>query len=387
MLQYAKTSDKKWLSDVMLEQDKSGAVYGIVPTCLKERSSRISAGWGDAACIIPWEIYVAYGDKKLLKKHFPMMKKWVDYIRSAGSEKYLWLNGRHYGDWLAMDAGEDSYVGATSNDLIATAFYAYSTELLIKAGEAINKDVSEYRDLYSKIVDAFRLYFMKDGMPKEEFPYTEIAGKNPPCDTVRKGVTQTALTLILQFHLCTEEERIGLSKKLVELIEENGWRMATGFIGTPYLLHVLSENGYTDIAYRLLFQEKSPSWLYSVNHGATTMWEHWDCIKENGSFWSSEMNSFNHYAYGAVFDWIFGVACGIKPIEPAYKKISIEPHPSKDLGFVKCTLKTRNGVIQLHWYYKGNRAFYEISIPEGITACLKLPSGYTRELKGGKYIF
>lgn len=385
---------RKWMRDVAVEQTPEGAVKGIVPNAVRKNhpknpgDTRISAAWGDVACVVPWELYIAYGNKEMLKEHFPIMQKWVDYLHNVGPEEFLWLGGMHYGDWLAMDAGEDSYVGATSNDLIASAFFAYSTSLLIKAGEALGKDMNDYRELYVNVRKAFRKYFMENGMPKEEFPYTEVLYLDePPIDTVRKGVTQTALTLILHFDLCDDHERPVLAKKLVEMIRDNGMRMTTGFVGTPYLLHALSENGYTDIAYELLYQEKNPSWLYSVTHGGTTMWEHWDSLKEDGTFWDKSMNSFNHYAYGAVYDWIFGVACGIKPVAPAYKIVDIAPHPDKRLGYAQASIDSRNGKIEIYWYYKEDKVYYEITIPENVTARLTLPSGYNETLSGGVYHF
>ena len=385
---------RKWMGDVAVEQSHEGAVNGIVPSAFVNADFlRISAAWGDVACVVPWEIYLAYGNKEMLAEQFPTMQKWVEYMHSVGPEEYLWLTGLHYGDWLAMDAGEDSYVGATSNDLIASAFFAYSTSLLVKAGETLGKDMTEYRTLYTNVRNAFREYFMENGMPKEEFPYTEsftnTYHQNNPVDTVRKGVTQTALTLILHFDLCNDDERPALAAKLVELICENGMRMTTGFVGTPFLLHALSENGYTDIAYALLMQEKTPSWLYSVNHGATTMWEHWNSLKEDGSFWSTDMNSFNHYAYGAVYDWIFGVACGIKTVDeaPAYKKVRIAPHPDQCLGFAEASIESRNGRIRSYWYYKGEQVYYEFEIPDGVTAEITLTKGYTETLGAGIYHF
>lgn len=383
---------RKWMGDVAIEQRETGEVKGVVPAAfhLEVGDTRTSAAWGDVACVVPWEIYLAYGNKEMLEEQFPTMQKWVEYMHNVGPEEFLWLTGMHYGDWLAMDAGEDSYVGATSNDLIASAFFAYSTSLLIKAGEVLGKDMTEYRTLYTNVRNAFREYFMENGMPKEEFPYTEILyRKKTPVDTVRKGVTQTALTLILHFNLCNDDERPALAAKLVELIRENGMRMTTGFVGTPYLLHALSENGYTDIAYALLLQEKNPSWLFSVTHGATTMWEHWNSLKEDGSFWSTDMNSFNHYAYGAVYDWIFGIACGIKTVAeaPAYKVVDIAPHPDKCLGFADASIDSRNGTIRVYWYYKDDTVYYEITIPDGVTANLTLPSGHTETLSGGIYHF
>lgn len=381
----------KWLNDMALEQRPDGAIYGIVPDCFRNRSdkkTRISAAWGDAACIIPWELYMAYGNAVQLRKRLPMMRRWVDYIRHAGPEEYLWLGGMHYGDWLAMDAGSDSYVGATSNDLIASAFFAYSTSLLIRAGEALGENMSAYRSLYQKIVCAFRAYFMENGMPKVELPYTEVCvDGHAPIDTTRRGITQTALTLILHFNLCTVFERPKLAAKLAEMIHAADTHLETGFVGTPYLLHALSDNGYAALAYDLLLQTSAPSWLYSVQHGATTMWEHWDSVRADGSFWSSNMNSFNHYAYGAVYDWIFGVAAGIKPSAPGYQKISLCPHPDQRLGFLNVSLRTRSGMLRTRWYYKGDMVYYEFEVPAGAVAHLRLPSGCTAELTGGCWHF
>ena len=380
----------KWLTDVAIEQNENGAVMGVIPRARKHGVTRVSAAWGDAACIIPWELYLSYGNKALLRKHFPMMKKWVEYMHSAGSEEYLWLGGMHYGDWLAMDAGADSLVGATANDLIASAFFAHSTSLLIKAGEVLGEDMTKYRELYKNVRTAFREYFMEDGMPKAEFPLTEVTLPGySVIDTVRRGMTQTALVLILNFGLYEKNEKCALEDKLCEMIVENGNRMTTGFVGTPYILHVLTAAGRTDLAYKLLFQEQNPSWLYSVTHGATTMWEHWNSIKEDGSFWSDEMNSFNHYAYGAVYDWIFSTTLGIAPVEsaPGYREVTITPHPCRELGFAKASIESRSGKITSHWYYEGDTVHYEFEIPEGVTAHITLPGGFKRTISSGNYLF
>lgn len=383
---------KKWLGDLRSEQGADGSVRGICPERFGgDYHTRIATGWGDVCVIVPWTMYEIYNDPSFLSENLEMMKKWVGYIRQAGPEEYLWLGGYHYGDWLAMDAGEDSYVGATSNDLIASAFYANSVNLLIRAGEVLGEDMSEYRALYDNIVKTFRAYFMENGMPKEEFPMTEIlphAGKSP-VDTVRKGMTQTALVLILHFNLCLPEERAALADRLVELIRQWGNKMTTGFLGTPYILHVLSECGKQDTAYQLFFQEENPSWLYSVNHGATTMWEHWNGIKEDGSFWSTDMNSFNHYAYGAVGDWMYGEICGVKILEggAGYRKIRIAPKPCERLGFAKCALETVSGRIESHWYYKKDCICFEFMIPNGVTADIVLPNGKSETVTGGKYCY
>ncbi len=381
---------RKWLGDLRLEQREDGAVWGVCPQRFGGGyTTRISAGWGDVATIVPWELYMAYGDKSFLSDNFEMMKNWVEYQRSAGDEEYLWLGGYHYGDWLAMDAGEDSYVGATSNDLIASAFYAHSVDLLIRAGEVLGKDMSEYRTLHENVRQAFRAYFMENGSPKEEFPMTEVllGGRAKHIDTVRQGMTQTAIVLILTFDLCTDAERPALADKLVALIDAWGGKMTTGFLGTPYLLHALTREGRVEEAYKLFFAEENPSWLYSVNHGATTMWEHWNGIKEDGSFWSTDMNSYNHYAYGAVGDWMYGEICGVQILEPGYKRIRLAPKPCERLSFAKCAIDTVSGRVESHWYYTADCICFEFTVPTGTEAEICLPDGSCRTVKGGSYCF
>lgn len=384
----------KWLADLRADQTKEGAIWGVCPEWHgKHRPTRISAAWGDAAVIVPWEVYLAYGDVQILRDNFEMMKKWVEYIRNFGPEEFLWLGGYHYGDWLAMDAGGEGCVGATSNDLIATAFFANAIDIVIKAGSVLGEDVEAYRELYANVKAKFRDYFMENGMPKDELPFTEIPPAWKPnatiIDSIRLGITQTALVLILKFNLCLETERDALANKLEELIHEFGDRMSTGFVGTPYILHVLTECGKTELAYKLLFQDKNPSWLYSVDHGATTMWEHWNGIKEDGSFWADDMNSFNHYAYGSVGDWLYAVCAGISVCDDGagYKKFLLRPHPDEKLGFVNCSVDTEKGKIESNWYYKKDTVYFEFSVPKGSIATIVLPNGFTETVCGGKYMY
>ena len=373
---------KKWLGDMALEQGEDGSVEGIVPFGLQGRRTRISAAWGDAACICPWELYLAYGNKELLREHFPMMKKWVNYIYQTGSEELLWLDGFHYGDWLGMDAGDGIYMGATPEDLIGTAFFSYSCSLVIKAGHVLGEDVAEYEALYPRIVAKFRECYIEDGRPVVKNQYN--AEKHP----VVNPDTQTARVLMLRFDLCTEEDRPRIARDLAEMVIANGTHLTTGFVGTPYLLHVLAENGYEKLAYDLLLQETFPSWLFSVKQGATTMWEHWDGIKEDGSFWSKNMNSYNHYAYGCVYDWIFGVAAGIKVKEEGvgYEKITLKPVPDERLGHLTASIETRRGKLLSHWEYRvDGKLCYRFEIPEGCEAELTLPDGRRELLKAGVY--
>ena len=381
---------RKWLGDMAAEQSlrNDGGVPIVVPDALQRGA--VCCAWGDAAGIIPWEVYLAYGDKKMLAEHFPMMKKWVEYIRHAGTKEYLWVDRWHYGDWLAMDGVVGGDTGATQKDLIASAYYARETDILVKAGKLLGKDMSEYEELYRHILDAFHDNFIENGLPCMSKHISLRDEKNREEQAIRKPITQTTLAMILHFHLYRgEDERKSMADCLAKIIHENGDRINTGFVGTPYILHALSENGYTDLAYTLLLQEKMPSWLYSVNHGATTMWERWNCINEDGSFSSVSMTSFNHYAYGAVADWLYGVCAGINslPDGAGYKHIALAPKPSKNLGFVNCRIKTVSGEVISNWYYSGEFIHYEFSVPAGTVAELTLPDGRKETLCGGEYIF
>lgn len=381
---------RKWLGDMAAEQSlrNDGGVPIVVPDALQRGA--VCCAWGDAAGIIPWEVYLAYGDKKMLAEHFPMMKKWVEYIRHAGTKEYLWVDRWHYGDWLAMDGVVGGDTGATQKDLIASAYYARETDILVKAGKLLGKDMSEYEELYRHILDAFHDNFIENGLPCMSKHISLRDEKNREEQAIIKPITQTTLAMILHFHLYRgEDERKSMADCLAKIIHENGDRINTGFVGTPYILHALSENGYTDLAYTLLLQEKMPSWLYSVNHGATTMWERWNCINEDGSFSSVGMTSFNHYAYGAVADWLYGVCAGINslPDGAGYKHIALAPKPSKNLGFVNCRIKTVSGEVISNWYYSGEFIHYEFSVPAGTVAELTLPDGRKETLCGGEYIF
>lgn len=243
-------------------------------------------------------------------------------------------------------------------DLVATAFYANSVELLVKAGKVLGQDVGEYEELHQKIVEAF-------------------------CRTFELN-TQTANVLALQFGLTRNREET--AARLAQMIRENGNRLQTGFVGTPYLLHVLSENGYQDVAYDLLFQEAFPSWLYEVNHGATTIWEHWDGVRDDGTIWSKDMNSYNHYAYGCVMDWIYGVAAGIQTMEghPGFEKVLFCPVPDVRMGWLKVSLETAYGVIRSSWVCQGEGIRYEISTPVEAVVVI---DGKKRKVGKGDYIF
>jgi len=335
---------EKWLADMAAEQFDDGGIPAVVPNPIGEIYAN-SAAWGDAAAICPWQIYLTYGDTSILAAQFECMEKWVNYIRDEADDNLIWTDGIHFGDWLALDNGEGATEGATPKDFIATAFFAYSTGLLVKAGTILGKDMSEYERLYHNIVLAIQNEYI-------------INGK------MTIG-TQTAHVLALYFDLCGEF-KAGIAKDLAELVAANDSKLTTGFVGTPYLLHALSQNGYAEIAYSLLLQEGFPSWLYSVNKGATTIWEHWDGITEDGDFWRGGlMNSFNHYAYGAVADWMYGVVCGIDTDEtaPGFENAILKPIPDKRLGCASASIDTRYGRLSSKWSFDGDTVIYEFEVP------------------------
>ena len=306
----------KWLADVAADQSREGSVPFVVPDVLSQdgKFSGGSAAWADVATIIPWNVYLAYGDARLLERQYPSMKAWVEYMRREAGEKNLWTTGFHFGDWLAFATTASDYPGATTGkDLIATAFYAHSTDLLQRAAAVLGRkeDAAEYAALLPKIKEAFRTEFVTAA---------GRVGEN----------TQTAYALALQFDLLPEEQRAGAAQRLATEVKTRG-HLTTGFVGTPYLCDVLTRFGHLDVAYKLLNREEYPSWLYPVKQGATTIWERWDGQKPDGTFQDVGMNSFNHYAYGAIGEWMYRVVAGLEldPREPGYKHVLAQPRPGR----------------------------------------------------------
>jgi len=352
----------KWLKDLAADQHADGYVGAVIPDvwtrAKREERGTASAAWGDAATVVPWEVYRAYGNVEMLRRQFPSMKKWVDYIGTITTTPLLWTGCGHYADWLGLDAPSGSYRGASRQDFIASAYYAFSTELVIKAGKALGEDVSAYEALYEKIVAAFR----------KAFPVYE---------------TQTECVLAVHFRLAEDVQKA--ADQLAEKVREAGVQLRTGFVGTPYILHALSSHGHADLAWELLLRREYPSWLYPISKGATTIWEHWDGIMPDGGFWSKDMNSFNHYAYGAVADWIFGVAAGIQVCEdaPGYARIRIAPQPTEKLEWLEASIETRHGLVSSKWTKVDNGWRYDIVTPVETEIVLK---GEMRKVGAGSYV-
>lgn len=353
---------KKWLRDLAADQGRDGCVPHVIPNIFDDMGG--SSAWSDAAVICPWEIYRTYGDKAVLEEQFDSMKAWIDWMRER-SENGRRSGGSHFGDWLGLDSPEGSYKGATPEELIATAYYKYSTELFIKAAHALGRDVAEYENIPAEAAAAFRREYMENGRVK--------------------NATQTGCVLALCFDIT--DDRAATATQLNELVKCAG-HLETGFVGTPYLLHALSDNGYAETAYDLLLRREYPSWLYPISKGATTVWEHWDGIKPDGTMWSTDMNSFNHYAYGAVADWMYGAAAGINsdPDRPGFEHIIFRPVTDRRLDFVKASIDTRRGTVASEWRRENGRIKYIFTVPGGCCASVII-GGEKHEVGAGTHEF
>jgi alpha-L-rhamnosidase len=361
----------KWLKDLSADQLKNGAVPYVVPNVL-DTSYVAASGWSDAATIIPWTIYQAYGDKQILKQQYESMKGWVGYIQ-AHSRNNLWDTGNHFGDWLFY-AGTDYEDGAalTDKNLIAQVFYTYSTQLVINAAGILGKDddVKKYTILLNNIKKAFQTEYVT------------------PAGRMISG-TQTSYVLALNFDMLPEDLRESAVKRLVQNIDDYDGHITTGFLGTPYICQVLTRFGYTDVAYSLLMKETYPSWLYPVKMGATTIWERWDGIKPDKSFEDPGMNSFNHYAYGAIGDWMYRDIAGINTDEssPGFHKIWITPHVGGALTSAQADLQTMYGEVRSAWSLANSILSLNVIVPPNTTATVILPSVSGLITEGGNNVY
>ncbi|MCC3373942.1 alpha-L-rhamnosidase [Cohnella sp. REN36] len=348
----------KWLRDLKADQRADGGVPFVVPHVLDE-NGYASAAWGDAAVVVPWTNYLAYEDERLLAEQFDSMKAWVGYIEAQGERPYLWNTGFHFGDWLGLDAKENSYVGATPRDLIATAFFALSARIVRDAAVVLGRadDARRYAELHGRIVSAFREEFVT--------PSGRLAAP-----------TQTAHVLALAFGLVEGTARERIARDLNQLVVDQDYHLTTGFVGTPYLCFALSEHGFHETAVKLLLQDSYPSWLYSIAKGATTIWEHWDGIKPDGSFWSDDMNSYNHYAYGAIGDWLYREVAGldIGPDGAGYRRLAIRPRfAGETIDRARAAYESAYGLAAAGWSLQDGVCTVEATVPPNATADVWLP--------------
>jgi alpha-L-rhamnosidase len=347
-----------WMHDMIAGQTDEGAFPVVAPRleAANPDESDGAPGWGDAGVIVPWTLFVRYADARMLERCFPAMARWVDYVHAANPD-LLWRNRRHgdMGDWLSVDAD-------SPKEVIATSFFAWSASLVAAAARALGRtdDEARYADLAAEIRRAYQRAYVRD-------------------DGAIEGDTQTVHALALRFGLVPDELRPGVAARLVADVERRGWHLSTGFLGVAHLLPALTESGHVDVAYRLLHQETCPSWLYPVLHGATTIWERWDGWTEERGFHDPGMNSFNHYAFGAVGEWLYETVAGVRPDpeRPGYEHVVIDPRPGGTLTWVEATYRSPRGEIAVRWDEHG----LDVTIPPGVTATV-----LGREVGSGRHV-
>lgn len=344
----------KWMRDISAESSLEKGVPHVVPDIVGSYSS---AAWSDAAVVIPWVVYQTYGDTRILEEAWQCMHEWVDYIQDKTNEDGLWMTNYQFGDWLALDReqGEGS-VGATDVYLVANAYYLYVTGLVQQTAEALGKkkEAAYYQKLYEKTLESFREeYFTQRGRIVSE--------------------TQTACALVLYFHLAREKDKKKILHALTVNIENHQNHLTTGFVGTPYLCHALSENGAHEIASTLFMKEDYPSWLYAVNMGATTIWEKWNAIYPDGTMPHPGLNSMNHYANGAIGDWMYRKIGGINQLEPGYHKFYVKPMFVRGIEEAETELETPYGTIASYWRCQNKKIQVKVTVPANTTGLIYLP--------------
>jgi alpha-L-rhamnosidase len=338
----------KWMLDVDDGQSPEGTYGDVSPNTMGGKGT---PGWADAGVICPWTIYEAYGDKRILERHLPAMTKWVEFMKAHSNDLIRdGDRGSDYGDWLSINAD-------TPKDLIGTAFFAYSTHLLAKSYNAVGREAEaeKYEHLFEDIKTAF------------DERYVSTNGRI-------KGDTQCAYAMALKFDLLSDDMRFKAAQYLNEDIKAKNWHLSTGFIGVGYLLPVLTQTGNAETAYRLLFQDTYPSWLFPVKQGATTIWERWDGWTPEKGFQDPEMNSFNHYSLGSCGEYLFGGIGGIQPETPGFKKIHIEPIIRDGLTWANASFDSIHGKIVTAWKRSGDRITLDVVIPANTTATVCIPT-------------
>ena len=360
----------KWLRDLAVDQHEDGAVPSVIPNVLGRGGAH---GWQDAATIIPWTVYQYYGDRQILEQQYESMKALVEFMRKQAGDACIWIPGkdRQYGDWLAFATTHSDYPGATTDkDLLASAYFYHSADILSRTAKILGKeeDARDYRQLMLRIKAAFgKEYITPNGRMSSN--------------------TQTAYVVALSFGLIPEHLEQNAARRLADDVNKFG-HLTTGFLGTADLCHVLSSYGYLEEAYKLLYRRKYPSWLYPVTQGATTIWERWDGQKPDGSFQNPGMNSFNHYAYGAVGDWMYRKVAGIDldPEAPGFKSIIIKPHPGNEMNNVSASHLSPYGTVASQWEIAEGKFMLRVTVPVNTTAKIFVPSTGDELLMDGKQL-
>ncbi len=350
---------ESWLKDLAIEQRKCGGIVPpVVPNVLGDAMG--AAAWADAAVVVPWVCYQRFGDAGLLARQFESMRAWVDYVTDAAGKKRLWLTGFQFGDWLDPSAPPDKPGQARADKrLVASAYFARSAELVGRAAEVLGREADQAH--YLALAAEVRAAFASE--------YITPAGR-------MLSDAETAYALALEFDLLpTAAQRQRAGQQLAELVREGGYHIRTGFVGTPLICDALCHAGYPAAAYRLLLQQECPSWLYPVSMGATTIWERWDSMLPDGAINPGEMTSFNHYALGAVADWMQRSLAGLAPAGPGYRRLEIRPLPGGGLTYAYAGYQTPYGLASCAWRLADAKLHLEVVVPPNASASVWLPGG------------
>jgi alpha-L-rhamnosidase len=346
-----------WLADLAAEQRPDGSVPFVVPDVI-DTAEPAAAAWGDAAALVPWVLYQRTGDVGLLARQLPSMRAWVDHIAGLAGADRLWTGGFQFGDWLDPTAPPDAPFKAQADpDVVATAHLARSAEVVGLAAAVVGDgDTAEkYRRLAGEVREAFA------------HEYVTAGGRVlSDCPTVYA----LALEWVL---LSTEDQRLRAGDRLADLVRSSGFRISTGFVGTPLVTDALTSSRHLDVAYRLMLQTGCPSWLYAVTMGATTVWERWDSMLPDGTINPGQMTSFNHYAFGAVADWLHRTVAGLAPSAPGYRELLVRPTPARNLTSASARHRTPYGDAEVSWQRADGRLRLRIVVPVGATATVHLP--------------
>jgi alpha-L-rhamnosidase len=346
-----------WLADLAADQRPDGSVPLVAPDVL-DTLPPAAAAWGDAATLVPWVLYQRTGDVGLLARQLPSMRAWVDHITGLAGADRLWTGGMQFGDWLDPSAPPDDPFRAKADpDVVATAYLARSAEVVGLAAAAVgDAGVAEkYARLAAEVREAFAQEYVTPG-----------GRVLSDCATVYALALEWAL-------LPTEEQRHHAGNRLADLVRSSGFRVSTGFVGTPLLTDALTGCGHLDVAYRLLLQTGCPSWLYAVTMGATSVWERWDAMLPDGTINPGQMTSFNHYAFGAVADWLHRTVAGLAPAAPGYRELLVRPAPARGLTAASARHRTPYGDAEVAWERSDGRLRLRVEVPVGAAATVHVP--------------
>ncbi|WP_432245443.1 glycoside hydrolase family 78 protein [Arthrobacter sp. G.S.26] len=369
-----------WLLDLAAEQEAADGLVPItVPDALKYcpqppefPKPESSALWSEASVWVPWALWEAYGDLGVLRNQYASMASHTRRVETLLSPEGLWDQGFQFGDWLDPDAAPDQpWAAKADTGVVATACLYRTARITAETARLLGKpEESEYFEaLAARVQRSFAKYYVAaDGTIHSD------------CSTV--------YALAIAFDVLeTPELRDFAGNRLAQLVRKNGYRVSTGFAGTPFITHALTDTGHLEDAYRLLLEEQCPSWLYPVTMGATTVWERWDSMLPDGSINPGEMTSFNHYALGAVADWMHKVVGGIRPLEPGYARILIAPQPGAGIDWARTSLATPAGQVRVDWRMVDGRLAVEATVPAGVSADVDLPDRERFTVQGGSHVF